>query len=134
MPFTVSHAAAVLPFRKLNLVWSAFIIGSMAPDFPYIVGNTDYRAIGHHFPGIIEFTLPAALLALWRVVHAQLLRCATRGEQLPEVTHQSSVNQRPDDNQDIRLVWELHLRRARCNGVDGDQAILRRGRATRGRD
>jgi hypothetical protein len=65
MPFTVSHAAAVLPFRKLNLVWSAFIIGSMAPDFPYIAGNTDYRAIGHHFPGIIEFTLPAALLALW---------------------------------------------------------------------
>jgi hypothetical protein len=65
MPFTVSHAAAVLPFRKLNLVWSAFIIGSMAPDFPYIVGNTDYRAIGHHFPGILEFTFPAAFLALW---------------------------------------------------------------------
>jgi Domain of unknown function (DUF4184) len=65
MPFTVSHAAAVLPFRKLNLVWSAFIIGSMAPDFPYIIGNTDYRSIGHHFPGILEFTIPAALLALW---------------------------------------------------------------------
>jgi hypothetical protein len=65
MPFTVSHAAAALPFRKLNLVWSAFVIGSMAPDFPYIVGNTDYRAIGHHFPGIVEFTIPAAFVALW---------------------------------------------------------------------
>jgi len=65
MPFTVSHAAAVLPFRKLNLVWSAFIVGSMAPDFPYVIGNTDYRGVGHHFPGIIVFTIPAAFAALW---------------------------------------------------------------------
>ena len=65
MPFTVSHAAAVLPFRKLNLVWSAFIIGSMAPDFPYIVGNVDYRGVGHHFPGILLLTVPAALFGLW---------------------------------------------------------------------
>ena len=65
MPFTVSHAAAVLPFRKLNLVSSAFIIGSMAPDFTYILGRTDYRSIGHHFPGILEFTIPASLAALW---------------------------------------------------------------------
>jgi uncharacterized protein DUF4184 len=65
MPFTVSHAAAVLPFRKLGLVWSAFIIGSMAPDFPYIIGNVQYRGFGHRFPGIIWFTIPAALFALW---------------------------------------------------------------------
>jgi hypothetical protein len=65
MPFTVSHAAAVLPFRKLNLVWSAFIIGSMAPDFPYVAGNTDHRGFGHHFPGLLEFTIPASLIALW---------------------------------------------------------------------
>lgn len=65
MPFTVSHAAAVLPLRKLNLVSSAFIVGSMAPDFPYIIGNTEYRGLGHHFPGLVVFTLPASLLALW---------------------------------------------------------------------
>ncbi len=65
MPFTVSHAAAVLPFRKLNLVWSAFIIGSMAPDFPYVIGNAYYRSIGHHFPGVVEFTLPTSLIVLW---------------------------------------------------------------------
>src|ERR1700761_879574 len=65
MPFTVSHAAAVLPFRKLNLVWSAFIIGSMAPDFPYMIGNTYYRSIGHHLPGQLKFTIPASLIALW---------------------------------------------------------------------
>ena len=65
MPFTVSHAAAVLPLRKLNLISSAFIVGSMAPDFPYIIGNTEYRGLGHQFPGVIEFTIPASLLALW---------------------------------------------------------------------
>jgi len=65
MPFTVSHAAAVLPLRKLNLISSAFIVGSMAPDFPYIIGNTGYRGLGHQFPGLIEFTIPASLLALW---------------------------------------------------------------------
>lgn len=65
MPFTVSHAAAVLPLRKLNLVWSALIIGSMAPDFPYITGTEAYRDWGHHFPGLIWFTIPASVVALW---------------------------------------------------------------------
>ena len=65
MPFTVSHAAAVLPFRKLKLVWSAFIIGTMAPDFPYVVGSTVYRDVGHVLPGIFIFTIPASLFALW---------------------------------------------------------------------
>jgi len=65
MPFTVSHAAAVLPLRKLNLISSAFIVGSMAPDFPYIIGNTEYRDLGHQFPGLVAFTIPASLLALW---------------------------------------------------------------------
>src|ERR1700756_2931186 len=65
MPFTVSHAAAVLPFRRLNLVWSAFIIGSMAPDFPYIIGSTHYRGLGHRWPGVVLFPLPASLAALW---------------------------------------------------------------------
>jgi Domain of unknown function (DUF4184) len=65
MPFTVAHAAAALPFRKLNLVWSAFLVGSMAPDFPYVVGTTQYRALGHAFPGVLLFTLPASFAALW---------------------------------------------------------------------
>ena len=65
MPFTVAHAAAALPFRRLNLVWSAFLMGSMAPDFPYVVGNVEYRALGHNFPGVLLFTLPASFAALW---------------------------------------------------------------------
>jgi hypothetical protein len=65
MPFTVAHAAAALPLRRLNLVWSAFVVGSMAPDFPYVVGNIEYRALGHHFPGVLLFTLPASFAVLW---------------------------------------------------------------------
>jgi len=65
MPFTVSHLAAALPFRRLRLVWSAFLIGSVAPDFPYVLATTDYRDLGHRFPGLIEFTFPAAIAALW---------------------------------------------------------------------
>ena len=75
MPFTVSHVAAALPLRRLNLVWSAFVVGSMAPDFPYIVGTTEYRSLGHQFPGVIEFTLPASLFALW-LFHAAIKRPA----------------------------------------------------------
>src|ERR1035437_831719 len=75
MPFTVSHVAAALPLRRLNLVWSAFVVGSMAPDFPYIVVTTNYRSLGHQFPGLLEFTLPASLFALW-LFHAAIKRPA----------------------------------------------------------
>ncbi len=75
MPFTLSHVAAVLPFRKLNLVWSAFVVGSMAPDFSYIVGSTDSRGLSHEFPGVIEFTLPASIFALW-LFHTAIKRPA----------------------------------------------------------
>lgn len=77
MPFTVSHAAAVLPFRKLNLVWSAFIIGSMAPDFPYVVGNAAHRGFGHRYPGLLEFTIPASLIALW--MFHNIIKCPVAG-------------------------------------------------------
>src|SRR5579871_128427 len=32
VPFTVSHAAAALPFRRARLVTSALVVGTMAPD------------------------------------------------------------------------------------------------------
>ena len=36
MPFTISHAAVVMPFARLLVRWrllSAFVIGAMVPDF-----------------------------------------------------------------------------------------------------
>jgi hypothetical protein len=37
MPFTASHAAAVLPLLRTPLPASALVIGSMAPDFPFFL-------------------------------------------------------------------------------------------------
>jgi hypothetical protein len=37
VPFTASHAAAVVPLLRLGLPASALVIGSMSPDLPYFV-------------------------------------------------------------------------------------------------
>jgi hypothetical protein len=65
MPFTLAHAAAALPFRRLRPVWPALIIGTFAPDFEYFIRLSDEDHGGHHFPDVLIFTLPLALLVLW---------------------------------------------------------------------
>ena len=41
MAFTVSHAVIALPFRRSRrLVFSALVVGSMAPDFEYYLRLT----------------------------------------------------------------------------------------------
>jgi hypothetical protein len=65
MPFTLAHAAAGIPLRRLPLVWSAFFIGCFAPDFEYFLWLSPQNSLGHHFPGILTFTLPVALVTLW---------------------------------------------------------------------
>jgi membrane-bound metal-dependent hydrolase YbcI (DUF457 family) len=77
MPFTVSHVAAALPLRRLNLIWSAFVVGSVAPDFPYVLGTTKYRILGHGFPGVLCFTFPASLGVLW-LFHVAIKRPVVR--------------------------------------------------------
>ena len=63
MPFTVSHAAAVLPIhhwgRQLPL--TALMVGSMAPDFGYIFSYEASRALTHSFAGLFTFSLPVGL-------------------------------------------------------------------------
>lgn len=63
MPFTLSHPAAVLPFRKVlrRCGFSALAIGSMAPDFPYFVGAAGIRWQTHDFPAIAWFCVPVGL-------------------------------------------------------------------------
>jgi membrane-bound metal-dependent hydrolase YbcI (DUF457 family) len=65
MPFTLSHTAAALPFRRTRLAVSAVVIGSMAPDFEYFLRLTPQDRFGHSLPGLFVFTLPMALAALW---------------------------------------------------------------------
>jgi hypothetical protein len=81
MPFTVSHAAAVLPLRKLRLPLAAMMIGSMAPDFPYFLPGDISRNETHDLPGIFTFCWPAGLL-VWLLFTRLLERPSI--ELLPE--------------------------------------------------
>ncbi len=65
MPFTLSHAAAALPFRRFKPVWPALVVGTFAPDLQYFIWISDEDRTGHHFPQAVLYTLPLALLVLW---------------------------------------------------------------------
>lgn len=78
MPFTVSHAAAVLPIHRISrhrLPLSALMIGSMAPDFGYFFSHEASRQLTHSFPSLVTFSLPAGL-AIW-IFYVALLEKAT---------------------------------------------------------
>ncbi|HTU68159.1 MAG TPA: DUF4184 family protein [Steroidobacteraceae bacterium] len=67
MPFTVSHAAAVLPLQRLTrsrIPLAAMMIGSMAPDFGYFLPMGVGRDDTHDFDGLFLFCLPVGL-AVW---------------------------------------------------------------------
>lgn len=72
MPFTISHAAAAIPFRRTRLVFSALIVGSMAPDFEYFLHAGMYGREAHNLQGAFAFALPATLIVL--VVFHTLLK------------------------------------------------------------
>ncbi len=65
MPFTLAHAAAALPFRRLRLVPSALVVGAMAPDFEYFLRLAPAGGFGHTFAGAFLLSLPLALFVLW---------------------------------------------------------------------
>lgn len=66
MPFTFSHPAAILPFCKTNKIpvsVTGLVIGSMVPDFEFLFLLRESDYIGHQWPGIILFNIPAAVAA-----------------------------------------------------------------------
>ena len=65
MPFTLSHAAAALPFRRSRLVPSALVIGTFAPDLEYFIRLTPGGGWGHTMAGMFGMDLPLGLGALW---------------------------------------------------------------------
>ena len=69
MPFTLSHAAAALPFRRTRLVISAVVFGCFAPDFEYFIPFTDRSSVGHTLTGVFEFDIPFAFVTLWLFHH-----------------------------------------------------------------
>jgi hypothetical protein len=71
VPFTVSHAAAVLPLRRVldsRLPLSALMIGSMAPDFAYFYSHASERLVTHSLHGIFTFAWPVGFVVWWLYV------------------------------------------------------------------
>jgi hypothetical protein len=81
VPFTVSHAAAVLPLKKSRLPLAAMMIGSMSPDFAYFLPVSLARSSTHDLDGILFFCWPVSL-AVW-LLYVHLLERPTI-ELLPE--------------------------------------------------
>jgi len=71
MPFTLSHAAAVLPVSRALSRWhvlSAAVIGCMVPDFDVLLPDdlADFsRWDTHSLPALLFFCLPVGLAAYW---------------------------------------------------------------------
>lgn len=63
MPFTASHAAAVLPLRT-RLVFSALVAGAIAPDIGYFLTLSSRHRDSHSFVGLFVICVPAGLLML----------------------------------------------------------------------
>ena len=64
MPFTISHAAAVLPLQKTRLPLAALMIGSMSPDFAYFLPGEPLRELTHSIAGLFWFCWPVSL-GIW---------------------------------------------------------------------
>jgi len=68
MPFTISHAAAVLPFARALARWrvlSAAAIGAMVPDFGFFFPWHVRRLETHSAIALVTFCLPVGLAAYW---------------------------------------------------------------------
>jgi hypothetical protein len=68
MPFTISHAAVVLPFSRLLVRWrllSAVVIGAMVPDFGLFLPWRLHRFETHSAVGLFTFCLPVGLAGYW---------------------------------------------------------------------
>jgi hypothetical protein len=68
MPFTISHAAVVLPFSRLLARWrllSAVVIGAMVPDFGLLIPGRMPRFETHSATALLTFCLPVGLVAYW---------------------------------------------------------------------
>jgi hypothetical protein len=84
VPFTISHAAAVLPLQKTRLPLAALMIGSMSPDFAYFLPGEPLRVLTHSIPGVFWFCWPISL-AVW-LVFVRVLEEPTRAL-LPDSWH-----------------------------------------------
>ncbi len=68
MPFTISHAAVVLPFSRVLARWrllSAVVIGAMVPDFGLFFPWRMPRFETHSAIALLTFCLPVGMATYW---------------------------------------------------------------------
>jgi hypothetical protein len=79
MAVTFAHPAAAIPLRKLGLLMSPLIIGSISPDFEFYIRFSPDRVIAHTWPGVFLFCIPVSLALLWLyhsiIKHAMISLC-----------------------------------------------------------
>ncbi|MFG3344751.1 DUF4184 family protein [Streptomyces sp. NPDC048018] len=91
MPFTLSHAAAVLPGIRRNgtargpLVASALVAGSFSPDMTYFAATAVpdamfFGKVTHSFLGVVtvDVIITAAMVGLWLLVREPLVALLPR--------------------------------------------------------
>ncbi|MFE0448917.1 DUF4184 family protein [Streptomyces fungicidicus] len=96
MPFTLSHAAAVLPAVRTDgsgrgpLVPAVLVAGSFAPDMTYyaasvLSGAMEFGDVTHGFPGVftVDVLIAWALVGLWLLVREPLAALLPRARQGP---------------------------------------------------
>jgi len=81
VPFTASHAAAVLPFLRTPLPASALVAGSIAPDLPFYL-PVDFPWATHTAPAVVTTDLLLGLAA-WAVWHGLLAAPALAAAPVP---------------------------------------------------
>jgi hypothetical protein len=86
VPLTPAHAAAALPLSRLAnpLPIPALIIGTMAPDFVYLLRLAPRGMFGHTLIGLFAFCLPVGLVtyvAYDHIVRPALVRLLPPGLQ-----------------------------------------------------
>lgn len=62
MPLTFAHPAAVLPLRRSGLIFSALVIGSMAPDFQFFLNLSTCNRSWHNLQESVTGAFPAAMM------------------------------------------------------------------------
>ncbi len=79
MPLTPSHAAAALLLRRIDprLPFSALVVGTVAPDFEYILRLAPRGSFAHSLPGLLLFCLPVSFV-VW-LIHDRVVWPATTG-------------------------------------------------------
>ena len=65
MPETIAHSLVAVPFARKSFVFSAVVVGTLAPDFEYFFRLSADSSISHTLPGLVIFCLPVGLALLW---------------------------------------------------------------------